>query len=376
LDKAQAATASAGQNVQSNLQAINTGTAAGLAGASGADAAAQAALTQRLGGPGPASDEAQRVMQAALAATQAGSNNVATTIAGMNALVGEAAATIPTVCMGQANQEEMQRNLAALAEIAAQRKELAAQEGGLTNDALFALENQELQRGGLSLQRTQQNREYELAKKQFGESRAGRLFQQYLAEEELGLRKRAQTFQEWLGRQGVQLDRDQFNESVRQFNARLDVDWANIGLQQRGIDLEVARLNQDIRNAKRGERREQAKLKAAEYNTALEVLNNYMAPTDREYIGDEPPTSGNAEVPYQPRQFDVAVKKMRQAGVSKRTAYEILKYSENPTWRQLAENNLILIKNRRTNRKRGRTLGPAGTLSGGGSRNSPRPSRP
>lgn len=135
---------------------------------------------------------------------------------------------------------------------------------------------------GLVQQNLKDQQAFELAKRQFGQSKANDLFQQYLAEQELGLKKKDQTFQQWLATS--QLDEtkrsNQANEGITstQNTNQNAIDWANVGINRMAAEGTLAQIRKDERTAKDAKKKERLKARGDAISKGLEWLSGYMVP--------------------------------------------------------------------------------------------------
>lgn len=184
----------------------------------------------------------------------------------------------------------------------------------------------------------------EAQKLQLGEAKANRLFQQYLAEKELNLKTRNQSFQEYLGEQNLGLQKSGQALDAAKFKHQTQIDWAQIGLNQREIEARLA----EIRGGKKDDR---SKLRAKQWDNGLSMLQAYMQPGDGEGpIGVEDPKqlvdpkTGSALQPYR-RKYDDAMRILTgRAKMSRRDALNVLAASDFGSWRSRARKELTLMK--------------------------------
>ena len=359
LSASQAAGSTSLQGVQNNMRGIDANTVGNLAGAFGASEASQGALQSRLGGPGPASQEAQQLLTAAMQAQQGSQQQLGTNIGAMMTAATETAQQAP-VAIQSALMDEIGINRSALGDLDTERRDLTNQRGDLLTEAEGALTDRELQRATFAGSRKDANREYRLAKKQFGEAVANRMFQEDLAREELGLSKKQLRLQRRLGIEGLDLQNRQQNLAEDTFEHSKQIDWANVGISQQQANNDLKALEAEVKNAKGEKAKERAQLRAQGYINGLEVLNGYMGPTDNEYVGNNP-TDEQLEkgmTPYETgsnrnatRTWETALQKMIQAGTPRAVALQILSRSEIPRWAQRGQRELDRLKLRRqTNR--------------------------
>lgn len=281
---------------------------------------------------------------------------------GAGALLGFMGAerTLPSVGLGQYQEQERQRWRAQQQDLLGQKSDLLGQVPGLQASALKDL------------------RDFELAKAQFGETRANNMFQQYLAEQELGLKRSDQTFQQWLARQQLsetkRSNRAQEGLSMQQFLHQKDIDWANVGINQRQVEAQIAAAERDYRNAKNKDAKERAKVRGEGIAKATEWLSGFMKPSEgqagpsnskypfgagKPEVAEDPNTGRK----YQPatstyqRLFDDALRGMTRY-TSRSDALRILATSEYSDWRAKAKYLLQRMK------RRGRSGPPVGSRKG------------
>jgi hypothetical protein len=183
----------------------------------------------------------------------------------------------------------------------------------------------------------------ETQKGQLGEARANRLFQQWLAEKELNLKSRNQSFQEYLGQQQLGIQQQGASLDAAKFKHQSQIDWAQIGLNQREIEAKLAEING-------GKKDERGKLRAKQWDTGLSMLQGYMKPgegeanpgvTDPKQLIDK---DGNPLQPYR-RKYDDAFRILTgQARMAKTDALRVLAASDFPSWRKRANQELKRIK--------------------------------
>lgn len=182
----------------------------------------------------------------------------------------------------------------------------------------------------------------EAQKTQLGEAKANRLFQQWLAEKELNLKTRNQSFQEYLGEQNLGLQKGAQALDVAKFKHQTKIDWATIGLNQREIEARLAEVQG-------GKKTERSKLRAAQWNNGLTMLQAYMKPGEGEGPVGVPnpgadPKTGAALQPYRRSYGDALRILTGQAKMSKSDALRVLAASDFPAWRKKAKQDLTLIK--------------------------------
>jgi hypothetical protein len=183
----------------------------------------------------------------------------------------------------------------------------------------------------------------EQQKAQLGEARANRLFQQYLAEKELNLKSRNETFQEYLATQQLGVSKEELGLKKSQFAHQSQIDWAQIGLNQKEIEARLA----SIKGKDTGEK---GKLRAKQWDNGLSMLQGYMTPGEGEGpIGVEDPQQlidkdGNPLRPYR-RSYDDALRILTgKARMAQSDALRVLLASDFPSWRQRARKELARIK--------------------------------
>lgn len=216
---------------------------------------------------------------------------------------------------------------------------------------------------------------FELAKRQFGQSKANDLFQQYLAEQELGLKKKDQTFQQWLATS--QLDEtkrsNQANEGITSTqNANQNaIDWANVGINRTQAEGTLAQIKADAAKEKDGKKKEALKARGDAISKGLEWLSGYMVPSKGQstshhgnypYGGavagsvDDPATALDESDPKQnpnyqeksteyKRTYADALRGLTQY-MSRSDALRILKKSEYSDWRDKANVDYSRLKRR------------------------------
>jgi hypothetical protein len=280
------------------------------------------AAANQLGGNRPPSAQAG-VLASALANSDASRNVVGQNALGLQAAQGARLALAP-IGRIQSGMAENARYGAQDTEIQNQRRGVTSQIGSLTEKAKTELENQQ--------------------------------FQRYLAEQELGLKKKDQTFQQWLA--GEQLDLE-----GRKFKAQTEIDWANVAVNQRQVEAQLANISRDEAKAKTGEEKERAKLRGEQWNRGLELLAGFLKPGDNEAaIGDEDPQDDpNTDVDesqkakYRRTYSDAFRLLTGQARMSRSDALRLLATSDFASWRQRARKELNNLKRR--GKRRSPTIG-------------------
>jgi len=257
LSASQAAGSTSLQGVQNNMRGIDANTVGNLAGAFGASEASQGALQSRLGGPGPASQEAQQLLTAAMQAQQGSQQQLGTNIGAMMTAATETAQQAP-VAIQSALMDEIGINRSALGDLDTERRDITNQRGDLLTEAEGTLTDRELQRASFAGSRKDANREYRLAKKQFGEAKANRMFQEELARQELGLSKRQFRLQRRLGIEGLDLQDRQQDLAEDTFEHSKQIDWANVGISQQQANNDLKALEAEVKNAKGEKQKERA----------------------------------------------------------------------------------------------------------------------
>lgn len=338
LDKSYANTSQALNQLITLNSAGNTESAAAIAAAlRGSDKTVQdAGAMMGAGTPMPQDQDAQ--ILAAAQANAANQNNFVGASAA-NALSAQGArdATLANVGRIDAGNTEDRRYNAQQQELQNQRSDALARLPDLTSTARGDIQSQEAQ------------------KMQLGEAKANRLFQQYLAEQELGIKKKNESFQEWLGTQQLGVSQDQQSLDQAKFSHQTKIDWANIGINRTQADAALAKIKQDVKDAKGGTAKERAQLRAKQWVTGLNTLSGYMAPLKGEgQPGDErssyPDPTGKTDIDgnviqvpqkvYR-RTYDDALRKLTgEARMSRSDALRMLAASDFPSWRQRARRDM------------------------------------
>lgn len=287
-------------------------------------------LAQQVGGDAPAPQDSQ-VLAAALASSQAANRFSSDTAHALTQGTGERVGDI--VPMGiEAGRKEQGRLQAIIDGLSGDRKSIMARLPDLITTSRNDLRQTEFNKA-------QAKGQLDLAKKQFGEAKANRLFQQWLASQQLDLSKQNQSFQQWLAQQNFTLDTEKFSHQKQ-------IDWANIGLQQQSVNNQLKQIEADAATAGKGDKKEKAKLRAQQWQNGLALLSGYMSPAD----GEAPPGLNIDKLPegdkrlekynnnYQPRQFSEAMRILTgQAGMTKSDAFRLLAASNNKEWRDHAK---------------------------------------
>lgn len=170
-------------------------------------------------------------------------------------------------------------------------------------------------------------------------------FQENLARDELGLKSRSQSFQE-------NLARDELGLKKREQSHREKIDWANVSLGQQEIENQRRTLEKEEKSAKKGPKKERAKLRGEQWNRGLDMLSSYLTVGEGEgQIGvedqagleikekDGTPT-GQFLRPYR-RDFDDALRILTgKARMSVGDALRMLLASDFASWRSRARNEL------------------------------------
>lgn len=224
-------------------------------------------------------------------------------------------------------------------------------------------------------------RDFEVAKRTYGDQRANMLFQQYLSERELGLKEKDMNFQQWLSGQQLEIQQQDSatNRRVavagvtgkdpktgkptldyRKWLSDRNIDWANVGVARAQVEATMAGLAQQVADAKDKEQKEAAQARGNAWAKGLEVLGGYLAPRegegpatrgDRYPYGpgtpDDPNTPNKDETtgPYK-RTFDGAMRKLTQAGMSRSDALRMLMQSDYSDWRTRARQMYNRLKRR------------------------------
>jgi hypothetical protein len=223
-------------------------------------------------------------------------------------------------------------------------------------------------------------RDFEVAKRTYGDQQANMKFQQYLSEKELGLKEKDMNFQQWLS--GEQLDIQQADSATNrrvavagvtgrdprtgrptlaadQFTSQRDIDWANVAINRRTVENQMASIAADANDKKDKAKADAAKARGAAWGKGLEVLSGYLKPQEGEGpatrgdkfpygagVPDDPNTPENeAKGPYK-RTFDAALRKLTQAGMSRSDALRMLQQSDYSDWRERATQMYSRLKRR------------------------------
>lgn len=303
---------------------------------SGALAAALASANQpvndaaaMMGGAKVAPPSQDAAILAAANANAANQNNFVGANAA-NALSAQGArdATLANVGRIDAGNMENRRYGAQTQELQSQRRDAMGRIPDLMNTARTDIQGQEVQ------------------KMQLSEAQKNRLFQQYLATQELGLKKKNETFQEWLASQNLGLQGEQLSLDKQKFRTQTQIDWANVGINQKQAEATLARINQDVKDAKTGAQKERAQLRAKQWTTGLDMLSAYMAPQkgegspgdNRTSIPD--PKDDTVQIPQKVyrRSYDDALRTLTgKARMAKSDALRLLASSDLPSWRKRAQ---------------------------------------
>lgn len=272
---------------------------------------------------------------------------------GAGALLGLMGAqrSLPSVGLKQNQDVENQRYNAQTLDFAKQRGDLTATVPGLVKSSL------------------NDQKQFELAKAQFGQSKANDLFQRYLAEQELGLKKKDQSFQQWLASQqlGETKRSNKANEGLQrqQFLHQRNIDWANVGINRTQAEGTLAQIAADAAKEKNATKKEGLQKRGEAIATGLEWLSGYMATKKGESTStngdypygaavaapvDDPATpadeskNGEATTEYK-RTFDDALRGLTNY-MSRSDALRILLKSEYGDWRQRAQQYYSRMKRR------------------------------
>lgn len=325
LDKSYGNTAQAlNQLIAMNAQG-NTQAAAALGAALKASDQPVNEAAAMMGPNTPTPPNTDAAILAAAQANAANQNNFIGASAANNlTAAGTRDATLAGIGRIDAGNQEDRRYNAQVTELRNQRQDALGQLPNLVSTARSDIQGQETQ------------------KAQLGEAQKNRLFQQYLSEQELGLKKRNQSFQEWLGQQNLGLSKEQLGLDRSKLREQTAIDWANIGINRTQAEAQLEKIKADARDAKHGDRKERAQLRAKAWTTGLDLLSSYMSPQDGEGpIGEEDQAKlvdkdGNPLKVYR-RSYDDALRTLTgKARMSRADALKILQSSDFPSWRARA----------------------------------------
>lgn len=143
--------------------------------------------------------------------------------------------------------------------------ELGNQKAAAMNSLPSLISQERTRLESREIDKVKAERDYRLAVQQFGEARAGRLFNEWLAEQELGLNRRQQTFQEYLAEwEARNTETSQADQSA--------LGWADLG--QRGNEADQAESAEEKKA-----REEREKLRGEQRQRGADLLASYLAPT-------------------------------------------------------------------------------------------------
>lgn len=149
---------------------------------------------------------------------------------------------------------------------------------------------------------------------------------------------------------------------MQQFLHQRDIDWANVSINRRQVEAQIAAAEKDYRNAKTKEDKERAKVRGEGIAKATEWLSGFLKPGEGQAQPSNsrfPYGAGAPEVPEDPntgrkyqgatttyqRLFDDALRGMTRY-TSRSDALRILATSEYTDWRARAKQLLQRMKRR------------------------------
>jgi hypothetical protein len=211
-----------------------------------------------------------------------------------------------------------------------QRRDIRARIPDLREQARSAIQQEEMGKAG---QRFQQD----LATDQFG-----------LSKKQFRLQKRGQKFQEGLASR-------QQDETERQGRSQRSESRSRLRLDQGQLDLQRETLRQNVVGAATDEERKNAEAAAKQFDSGVEILNEFFKPTKAEQRKD-----GRLRDSYGTRTThgydDLLARIMATTGMGEVMARRVLLTAPNDRWRNRANREIANIKRLR-NRQKAHHLG-------------------
>lgn len=319
------------------------------------------ALQQQLGGGAPPADESQLIAQSAQ--NQAGLNAQMQGDANANIAAAGAMKAVPGIETAQS-----------LGTLSGEFNADAAKRAQVHTD----LGNR---KQGLLSQTMKDLRDFEVAKRTYGDQHANMLFQQYLSQKELDLKVKDMDFQQWLSSQ--QLDIQQADSATnrrvavagvtgtdprtgkptldtRKFIDQSKIDWANVGINQQQVNATLAQIGADAADNKDKKKAAAAQVRGEAWGKGLQALQGYLTPgkgqapssshTDFPFnpgTPDNPATTGTNEATTQyKRTYVGAYRTLLQAGMTRSDALRMLSQSTYTDWAEKASTDLRQLKRR------------------------------
>lgn len=211
-------------------------------------------------------------------------------------------------------------------------------------------------------------RDYEIAKGQLGETKANNAFQQYIAERQQNTADKNETFQEWLSRNqlaettrsnkaGEANTATANTNTANQIQQQGQIDWFNAHTNRTSAEGQLAQIRKDAATAKTKAEADKATARGTALVNAYQWLSGWLAPvkgqassTHSNYpygppVTDDPTTAANeTQVEYKKTYADALAQ--LQNMLPKSDALRVLSNSQYSDWRNKANADMKLLKRR------------------------------